>query len=132
MSQENVEIVRHGYAHFAATGDLLAEIVTPDFTWDMSKSDWPERESYEGIEGARAFLRNWAETWDDWELEVVEYHDAGNKVVAIVRQRGRSKTTGLRVDMTFAQVWTIRDGKQARMELYADPAEAVDDAREET
>ena len=52
-------------------------------------------------------------------------HDAGDMVVAIVRQRGRSKTSGLPVDMAFGQVWTIRDGKSARMEMYADPAEAL-------
>jgi ketosteroid isomerase-like protein len=29
------------------------------------------------------------------------------------------------VEMSFAQVWTIRDGKQARMDMYSDPAEAL-------
>jgi ketosteroid isomerase-like protein len=27
--------------------------------------------------------------------------------------------------MLLAQVYTIRDGKQARMEMYADPADAL-------
>ena len=54
----------------------------------------------------------------------MELHDAGEQVVAIMRQQGRAKSTGLNVDMTFAQVWTVRDGMQARMEMYADPAEA--------
>ena len=51
--------------------------------------------------------------------------DAGDKVVALVRQRGRSKTSGLPVDMAYGQVFTIRDGKFARMEMYADPVEAL-------
>jgi len=126
MSRENVDVVRRGYAYFAASGEL-PEVTAPDFVWDMSKfRGWPERQTYDGIEGARAFLRDWLEAWDDWELEMEELHDAGDKVVAILRQRGRSKTSGLSVDMTFAQVWTIRDGKQARMEMYADPAEALE------
>jgi ketosteroid isomerase-like protein len=29
------------------------------------------------------------------------------------------------VDMSFAQVWTLRDGKQTRMEMYSDPNEAL-------
>src|SRR5438132_2965199 len=127
MSQENVEIVRRGYEHFAATGDLLAEDAALDFVWDMSKfRDWPEQQTYEGLEGVRAFLRDWLEAWNDWELEVEAFHDAGDKVVTIVRQRGQSKTSGLPVDMAFAQVWTIRDGKSARMEMYADPVEALE------
>ena len=28
--------------------------------------------------------------------------------------------------MHFAQVWTLRDGEQLRMEMYADPQEALD------
>jgi hypothetical protein len=30
------------------------------------------------------------------------------------------------VDMTFAQVFTVRGGKQTRMEMYADQAEALE------
>jgi ketosteroid isomerase-like protein len=127
MSQENVELVRRGYEHVAATGDLLAETFALDFVWDMSKfRDWPEEQTYEGLAGARVFIHDWLEAWDDWELEVEALHDAGDKVAAIVRQRGVSKTSGLPVDMAFGQVWTIRDGKQARMEMYADPIEALE------
>ena len=50
---------------------------------------------------------------EDWRLEVRELIDAGDDVVAILHQSGRSKTTGLEVDMDFAQVWTIKDGKQS-------------------
>jgi len=126
MSERNVEIVRRGYEHFAATGELLADGTHPDFVWDMSKfSGWPEQQIYEGIEGAESFMRDWLEAWDDWAVELASLHDAGDKVVAVVRQHGRSKGTGVAVDMTFAQVWTITDGLQARMVMYADPAEAL-------
>ena len=74
------------------------------------------------------FIRDWVEAWDDWELEVESLHDAGDKVAAILRQRGRSKTTGLIVDMHFGQLWTIRDGRQAHMEMYASPEETLEAA----
>jgi ketosteroid isomerase-like protein len=126
MSQENVEIVRRRYEHLAATGEHFTETTAPDFVWDMSNfRGWPEQQTYEGVEGARVFLRDWLEAWDDWEVEVEALHDAGDKVVALVRQHGRSKTSGLPVDMAYGQVWTIRDGVLARMEMYADPAEAL-------
>jgi ketosteroid isomerase-like protein len=86
---------------------------------------WPEQQIYEGVEGAETFLREWLAAWDDWELEVEAFHDAGNRVVALVRQRGRSKTAGMPVEMYFAQVWTLRDGKETRMEMYSDPQEAL-------
>ncbi len=127
MSQENVEIVRRGYAHRQATGEFLEEIIASDFVWDMSTfRGWPEQQFYEGIEEARRFIREWTAAFDDWEIEVVTLHDAGaDKVVGILRQRGRSKTTGLPVDMLLAQVFTIQGGKETRMEMYAEPAEAL-------
>jgi ketosteroid isomerase-like protein len=126
MSQENVEIVRGGYERFASTGQFVIEIATPEFVWDMSNfHGWPEQALYAGIEGAQSFLREWTATWDDWELEVEALHDAGEKVVVFVKQRGRSKAAGLPVEMTFAQVWSLDDGKQTRMEMYSDPNEAL-------
>jgi ketosteroid isomerase-like protein len=127
MTSANVEIVRAGYEHFKATGKLLTRRVAPDFVWDMSKfRGWPEQQLYEGTEGARAFTRKWSQTWDDWEVELDALHDAGDKVVAVVRQRGRSKATGVPVEMLFAQVWSFRGGEWTRKEMYADPSEALE------
>jgi hypothetical protein len=41
-----------------------------------------------------------------------------------VRQSGRSKTTGLPVDMRFAQLWTLA-GKQTSMRMYPGREEAL-------
>ena len=126
MSAENVEIVRRGYERFLATGGPVEEIMDPGFVWDMSTfRDWPERKAYEGVEGTREFLTDWTGAWEDWSLEVEQLLDAGDDVVAIVHQSGRSKATGLPVEMHFAMVWTLRDGKQTRMRMYADPDEAL-------
>jgi ketosteroid isomerase-like protein len=123
---ENADIVRSGYEYFNATGDVWDEIAGPGFVWDMSKFEgWPEQPIYEGVEGARTFLRAWTEAWEEWELRLESLHEAGDQVVAIMSQSGRSKATGMTVDMQFAQVWTVRDGKQTRMVMYSDPAEAL-------
>jgi ketosteroid isomerase-like protein len=128
VSQENLEIVRVGYEHFQISGQLLPD-ATPDFVWDMSNfHGWPEQQSYEGVEGARDFLAEWTAAWDDWELEVDALHDAGDKIIAVLRQRGRSKMTGMLVEMSFAQVWTLRAGRRARMDMYSDPDEALEAA----
>lgn len=122
----NVDIVRRGYERFVATGDVLAEIIAPEFVWDMSHfSGWPEEQTYDGVEGTRAFLRTWTEGWDDWKLEIESLQEVGNQVLGILRQSGRSKSAGLLVEMTFAMVWTLRDGLQTRMEMYSDPGEAM-------
>jgi ketosteroid isomerase-like protein len=70
--------------------------------------------TYRGVEGFRAFLADWLEPWDDYEFEVEELHDAGDKAVAVVRQRGLSKATGVPVEMHLAHVITYQDGKAIR------------------
>src|SRR5437763_14639568 len=126
MSQQDLEQVRSSYELFAETGKFEADIVTEDFVWDMSHfTGWPEQQQYVGAEGAQSFLGNWVSAWDDWQLQLESLHDAGEKIVAVLRQRGRSKTTGMPVDMSFAQVWTMRDGKRSRMDMYSDPREAL-------
>jgi ketosteroid isomerase-like protein len=127
MSRENVEIVRRGYDYFRSTGEPASHEMSPDFVWDMSTfAGWPEKQVYEGPDGAREFLTAWVSAWEDWELESIELIDAGERVVAIQRQRGKAKESGITVDMVFAQVWTARDGRLVRMEMYADPAEALE------
>ena len=126
MSLKDVEFVRQGYEVFAAGGEFSAEFVTSDFVWDMTNfHGWMEQQVYEGVEGTRRFLADWTSAWEDYVLEVDELHDAGEKVVALMHQSGRSKAAGMPVEMSFAQVWTMREGKQARMDMYSDPAEAL-------
>jgi ketosteroid isomerase-like protein len=125
MSTENVQRLRRAYENFAATGELSGNFA-PDFVWDMSTfRDWPERQTYEGVDGARQFLADWIGAWEDWELEVEQLVDAGDQVVAVLRQSGRSKATGLPIDMRFAQLWTLENGVQTRMRMYAEPEEAL-------
>jgi len=124
MSQENVDAVRAGYERYAATGEL-GQDWTADFVWDVSNLHWPGQQTYGGADGAQAFLAEWAESWVDWELEPTSFHDAGDQVVVLLRQRARSKSTGMPVEMSFAQVWSFRDGLRSRMEMYADPDEAL-------
>ena len=124
MSQENVELVRAGYERYTTRGEL-GQDYTDDFVWDVSNLHWPGQQVYKGADGARTFLREWADSWVDWELEPESFHDAGDRVVVLLHQRARSKSTGMPVEMSFAQIWTLRDGKRTRMEMYSDPAEAL-------
>jgi ketosteroid isomerase-like protein len=126
MSQGNVEIIRRGWEHWVATGEIRAHA---DFVWDVSHLRWPDQQIYLGGEGAMQFLAEWADAGDEWELEVEEYIDAGERVVAIINQRGRSTASGIPVEMRFAQVWTLRDGQGIRMEMYASPDEALEAVR---
>ena len=128
MSQENVDTLLGGYEWFRVNGRFLAHLVTHDFVWDMSHLvgyGLPEQEVYQGAQRADDFFAEWGSAWDDWEVEIKALHDLGDKVLAIVKQRGRSKLSGVPVEMLMAMLWTFRDGKEARMDMYSDPSEAL-------
>jgi ketosteroid isomerase-like protein len=126
VPEEDVELVRRAYAHTQATRQVYAEGFAPGFVWDMSKYEgWPEQQRYEGVDGAQAFMDDWTGAWDDWEVEIQETYDVGDAVVVVAQQRGRARTTGMAVNMVFAQTWTIRDGRLTRMDMYSDPSEAL-------
>jgi ketosteroid isomerase-like protein len=125
-SLTNVEVVQQAYEEFRETGEITEQFAHPDFVWDMSHyTGWPEQQMYYGVEGATRFITEWRDAWDDWVWEVRSIHAAGDKVVVIAYQSGRSKSTGVRVEMNFAQVFTVKDGRQTRMEMYSDLDEAL-------
>jgi ketosteroid isomerase-like protein len=126
MSQENVEIVKRAWDHFLATGEQLEEMIAPDFIWDMStyRDLVGMQARYIGIEGINRFLQDWTEPFDQWQIAVDAFHDAGDRVVTVCRQHARSRTTGMPVEMRFAMVWTVRNGRETYMAMYADPEEA--------
>src|ERR1700756_2725686 len=125
MTQDNVALVARGWEHLHATGQLLDAILALDFAWDTSTfRGWPKLQLHEGPDGVTRFLDEWSGAFDDWTIEPEALHDGGEKVVSVCHQTARAKITGVPVDMRFAMVFTVRDGLETRMEMYADPAEA--------
>ena len=78
-----------------------------------------------GLDSANRWLAEWADAFESWSIEVEEVFDAGDQVVTFVRQHAKTRQGGPEVEMRFAQVWTFREGLVARMEMYADRAEAL-------
>ena len=123
---EAVDRVRRIYEQFEQTGRPDPSHYTDDFVWDMSTfGGWPETLVYHGYDGMMAFLESWLGAWDEWIQVVREYAEAPNgEVVVVVEQRGRAHGTGIPVEMTYASVVTLREGKVSRQRIYSDPAEA--------
>jgi hypothetical protein len=48
MSEENVELVRRGYEHFARTGEPDASVYSPDVEWHSAVED-PYAEPFQAL-----------------------------------------------------------------------------------
>jgi ketosteroid isomerase-like protein len=123
MSQENVELIRailEAYRNpelvaLLASGELDLSWVDPEIEWDASRLTEmiPDlAEVYHGHEGVRTYWRRWFEAWRDLEFEVQDVLDAGDHVVALIRnQRQWGRHTGICTELPpYAQVFTVRDG----------------------
>jgi ketosteroid isomerase-like protein len=128
MSQENIEIVRTIIASINRR-DLDQALVAAheDFEADWSNSIAPHGGVYRGRERARALFEAFLEAWEEfrWDVqEIVEVDEA--RVVVVNRVRGRGRGSGVEVDATGAQVWTIAGGKVRSVKLYQSKADALE------
>jgi ketosteroid isomerase-like protein len=71
------------------------------------------------------FMRLGAD-WDGFAVHPGMYHDAGETVVVEVRYRGSYKATGKTMNLQVCHVWTVRNGKLAKFQQYADTAQLQD------
>ena len=130
MSQENVEIVREAAAAFNR-GDLDAwlEYLADDIDHRAVEGALDDHGPIHGKDALRVYLEDWVGTFDNFRSEPVELIEAGeDKVIAVTRISGRAKLSGVETDLTYAAVYTIRDGKIARGREYWTKGQALEAA----
>jgi ketosteroid isomerase-like protein len=125
MSQENVEIAKRVTDAFNRREvDALLERATPDCV--MSSQLLDARTDFEGREGIERFYKMLSESWDDFQSVAEEYRDLSGRVLALGRNHGRGKGSGVQVDGPYGAVFDFRDGKISRIRLYLDHTQALE------
>jgi ketosteroid isomerase-like protein len=128
MSQGNVELVRGTIDSINRRDiDRALEAADEDFEADWLNSIAPHSGVYRGRGRARALFENFLEAWDQfhWDpQEIVEVDEARVVVVNRIRMRGRA--SGVEVDATGAQLWTIGGGKVLSVKIYQSKADALE------
>ena len=124
MADEDVEVVRRAYeayssGDFAAAGSAYSE----DTVWDVTRFR-PDAEVHSGLDEVAKYLGSWRATWTEHAFSLEKAVDAGNRVVAVVRESGRGRSSGARVTIRYGQVITVRDGKIVETVVYREPSEA--------
>ena len=130
MSRANVEIVR-GIYDAVARRDASSpfDVYDEDIVWDLSRSSRAAlnpRPVYHGHEGVRHAWRHALDAFRDIDFEVEELIDAGNQVLAVIREREVGRVSTVPVEATHFAVWTLARGKVTRMRVFDDRAEALE------
>ena len=137
MSRENVELVmslqRSGEEDFAQLirdddewsrlAAAAAPVVHPDAI--SIRPGVPGGKSYVGLEGFRRLWFDWLAPWSEYHTAVEEAFDCGDRVLLLQRSSGRIEGSPAEVHLSPGVVWTVRDGKVSRFEVYADRSAAL-------
>jgi ketosteroid isomerase-like protein len=129
VSQENVDAVKAGFDALQR-GDVeeLLPRIHREFEFTTPPALSVEPDTYRGEEGLRRYFDSFYEVMDEVQFIPDEFIDAGERVVVPVSLRARGKETGLEVEQRIFQVWSVRDGKAARVEVFATLEEAMEAA----
>jgi ketosteroid isomerase-like protein len=123
MSQENVEFAWSVFGRWnAGERRFPDEQIHPDVVLVSRILGKAVR----GRAGVRRYLREIDEQFDEWEMAIEDWRDAGDCVAALGHVRLRGRRSGVAFDQPLGILFKIRDGQLLRFETFLDdPAGAL-------
>ena len=126
MSRENLEIVQRGFDAFNETGvEGILPFIDPEFEATTPPNLASEPDTYRGHDGIRRWFDSFDEVMEEIRWDAHGYQQVGDQVVVEFTLRARGKTTGLDFGQEAVMVWSLRDGKAIRVELFETLDEAL-------
>jgi ketosteroid isomerase-like protein len=137
MSEENVEVVRKAFeAWNAGDMDALREFYDPDAIV-RAVEGWPEPGPFVGREAVMRQLEQLREAWDTDAFELIsDFIDVGDRVAVREIWHGAGYGPEMNLEITNVMtvsselfgLWTIRDGRVARVRYFYNRADALEAA----
>jgi uncharacterized protein len=123
MTQSGIHVVQELYrVALAGQEETIAQLVIPDMVWEILES-FPHGGIYAGIPAIFGqFLPKLQADFHDWHAQPDELIDAGDTIVALGHYSGTLKTHGVHIVAPFCHIWTLKNGKIARLRQCADTA----------
>ena len=114
MRSANVETLKQGYQALNR-GDLsgVRALLHPDIEWQEGPGA-PEGGIHHGRDSFEGFLQNWLESFDAFRIEPEKILEHENLLIALVRQTGTGRASGIEVEARIAHVWTVENGQAVR------------------
>jgi ketosteroid isomerase-like protein len=80
---------------------------------------------HRGHDGVREMLRDLYEAFGEFQVELSEIRDLGDRIVGIGRWIARGEESGVETTQPHAAVVDFKNGKAIRVRSYLDPKEAL-------
>ncbi len=107
--------------------EAFARLAEPDFEVHM----WAPAEiggtkfHGTGADGFRQVWTEWIEPFESFQPQLESRHVSGDKVVDLVKLTATTRTGRVPIEQHGAAVWTIRDGKIARVDFHLNHEDAL-------
>jgi ketosteroid isomerase-like protein len=124
MSQQNVEVMEAGMAHFIATGEPDWSTVHQEVA--VYDHDILDAGEYRGHAGYGRWLEDWASAWSKFTLEPEEFIDAGEHVIVVLRMKATGRGSGVTLERQDALVVELRDGLAVRIDYFNNKEQALE------
>jgi ketosteroid isomerase-like protein len=128
MSQADIETLR-GVYEAIGRGDWDAALrdAHPDLEYKVPDRD-PRAGTYRGREEVRRVLEDQLEAFEAVVPEPEEFFLRGDQIVVFLRVRSQPRGSSATIEIRVGHLWTMRDGKAARFELFPAREDALEAA----
>jgi ketosteroid isomerase-like protein len=126
MSQENVEVVR-GHIEAFRQGNPPGALshLDPYVVWDASRIGLLDVTVAYGHEEFSQTIRHYIGAFEDYDFVAQRLTDLGSgAVLALLAEEGRGKSSGVPVRQSFAVLYTVIEGKIARITFFPSEEQA--------
>ena len=106
--------------------ELLSDI-DPGIEW-IEPDDSPDRQIRSGPAGVLESMAEWTEPFEDYRVEIKEVVRAGEHVLVGSVQGGKGRGSDVEVRAPLWHLWTVRDGKAMRAEMFREREAALEAA----
>jgi ketosteroid isomerase-like protein len=129
VADDNIELVRHALDLFN-TGDVDAfvDLFTDDGEVETDPR-FPEGGTFSGREPVRRFIAGLHQGWEGGSaVTTKKMWPAGDSVLAWWEWHAKGERSGIDVSSDWFALWTLRNGRIARLRFFYDRAAALEAA----
>jgi ketosteroid isomerase-like protein len=130
MAPADVDLIKEALdAYRGRDVEALVAYLHPDVEFSSAIVGPAEGQVYRGHDGVRRWHADSMETFAVLELELDEFEDLGERILAFGRLRARGRESAVQLDSTIGWVFEVREGAVVRMHAFLDPEKAREAGR---
>lgn len=130
MPEQNAEVVRRWWQGFNEDGVPPLELCDEDVEI-RNPPEFLVRGLFKGHDGVRRWCEQVWDIFDDVRVEPEEIIDVpgeGETVLMMLRATGKAAASGIALELEWAAIWTIQNGRMTTAQGYLRRAEALEAA----